>query len=153
MCLSALPTYMHVPHVCSACGGQKRVLDPLELQLQMIVGCYWVLETWPSALATNVPTAEPSLQAHPYLCVFNQGLFLRPGLTHEAGLAGQQTPGTPSLAPAVKIACSMFYDITTFSFLPGCWGLNQNPHAFHQLSCSQPFIAVLWDSCHLPNRS
>lgn len=28
------------PHVCSACGGQKGALDPLELKLQMTVSCH-----------------------------------------------------------------------------------------------------------------
>lgn len=30
-------------HVCSALGGQKEALDPLELELEVIVGCLmWV---------------------------------------------------------------------------------------------------------------
>lgn len=32
--------HVHVPHVCSALGAERRVLDPLELVLQMIVSCH-----------------------------------------------------------------------------------------------------------------
>ena len=52
--------------VCvGAHGDQKRVLDPLELEFQVVVSCLmWVLGTKPrsSARAANTLTAEPSLQ-------------------------------------------------------------------------------------------
>lgn len=38
VCLFCL--HICVPHACSVQGGQKRSLDPLELELQMIVTCH-----------------------------------------------------------------------------------------------------------------
>ena len=32
--------YVYEPHVCCDLGSQKRSLDPLELELWMVVGCY-----------------------------------------------------------------------------------------------------------------
>lgn len=33
-------------HICGACGGQRKLLDPLEMELQEIVSCLmWVLGT------------------------------------------------------------------------------------------------------------
>ena len=45
MCMNALPASMHMLHVCAWClrrsevegRGQKRVLDPLELELGVVV--------------------------------------------------------------------------------------------------------------------
>jgi hypothetical protein len=42
-------------HACSTSGGQKRVLNPLDLELQMVVVVMWVLgiEIWTSARAAG----------------------------------------------------------------------------------------------------
>ena len=31
-------SYVSAPHACSTCGGQKRALDPVRQELQMVVG-------------------------------------------------------------------------------------------------------------------
>lgn len=38
MCTRVLLHYVFVPHSWSVCGGQKRALDPWELELEVIVG-------------------------------------------------------------------------------------------------------------------
>ena len=41
MCMCVLPVFMDVNYThCSVHVGQKRALDPLELDLQKIVSCY-----------------------------------------------------------------------------------------------------------------
>lgn len=47
--------YVKVPHVCSACGGQKRALHPLHLELRWLWATRWVLgtELWLSGRAAS----------------------------------------------------------------------------------------------------
>lgn len=40
--LPFLPACMTTPHMLDACGGQKRELDHLGLELQMLVSCHLV---------------------------------------------------------------------------------------------------------------
>lgn len=42
MCMGVVFACMSVYHVC-ACGGQKRVLDALELEIQIVVSHEWEL--------------------------------------------------------------------------------------------------------------
>ena len=58
--------YLCAPHACSACGGQRRVLDPLELDLQPGVPCYEGLGTefWPSARAAIASSLTASSRPH-----------------------------------------------------------------------------------------
>lgn len=38
MCVSVLAAFIYcVPYMCINCEGRKRVLDPLELELRMVV--------------------------------------------------------------------------------------------------------------------
>lgn len=66
MCMSVLVTCVPVYHVCAgALRGQERVLDFLELELWMVVGCRVGvgIRTW--VLCKNnivLFTAQPSLQ-------------------------------------------------------------------------------------------
>lgn len=41
VCVSVcmMPTGMSIPHACSAFGGQKRALQPMELVLEELVNC------------------------------------------------------------------------------------------------------------------
>jgi hypothetical protein len=39
MSVSSAYIYVHHVHMPGACGGQKRMLDPLDLELQMVDGC------------------------------------------------------------------------------------------------------------------
>lgn len=39
ICMTISPAFMYVYHVC-ACQGQKRVPDPLELEVQLVVSCH-----------------------------------------------------------------------------------------------------------------
>lgn len=43
MCVSILPACKSVFHVAGANGSQKRIVSPLELELQMIIGYHKVL--------------------------------------------------------------------------------------------------------------
>lgn len=38
ICMCVLPVYVCIAYACSTCGGQKRVLDALKLELQTTVG-------------------------------------------------------------------------------------------------------------------
>jgi hypothetical protein len=40
MCTVFCLHVVHAPHACSAQGGQKRALDPLELESQLVMGYY-----------------------------------------------------------------------------------------------------------------
>lgn len=58
---------MYVSGVLGACGNQKRVLDPLELELHVIVKCpKWVLGTRlrASALVAYFGGISPALQGN-----------------------------------------------------------------------------------------
>lgn len=45
---------MYVHHVCGALGGHKRVLGPLELELQVVMSCLmWVSEPRSSTRTEN----------------------------------------------------------------------------------------------------
>lgn len=53
MCMSVMATCVsdyHVSIMCSACGGQKRVLMLWELELQIVVSCHMVVGTMSSLL-------------------------------------------------------------------------------------------------------
>jgi hypothetical protein len=44
-----------------SCKGQKRVVDPLELELQLVVSSVWVLAAQPRSMEQVLLTTEPSL--------------------------------------------------------------------------------------------
>lgn len=60
MCVSAC-LYARIPCVCSSFGGQKKVLDPQELELQTAVSHCVDLGTEPRSFA-RAASAEPCLQ-------------------------------------------------------------------------------------------
>lgn len=69
MCVCFLEHTSVHPCMPSVCGGQKKALDALELELQAIMGCLmWVLGTKPRspAKAASDFKVEPSLQ--PSVC-------------------------------------------------------------------------------------
>jgi hypothetical protein len=37
--MGILPTYISVPSICSTHGNQKRAMDPLKLELNIVVDC------------------------------------------------------------------------------------------------------------------
>lgn len=41
MYMNILPACMYMDHVCSVCKSQKRVTEPLELDLEVFVLCQW----------------------------------------------------------------------------------------------------------------
>ena len=52
MCMNVLPACMFLYHMyAGAHGGQKRALDPLELELQIILSAMWVSEIKPRSSA------------------------------------------------------------------------------------------------------
>lgn len=57
--------HMFVHHVFIACGGKKRMLDSLELELQTVVSRYWELNPIPLEDQTVLLTYRPSFQALP----------------------------------------------------------------------------------------
>lgn len=65
-----------VPHRCSACRGQKRVLDSLELELEMIVSLHvWESNLGPLEDQLVLLNFEPSFQ-------FLGLVFVIPSLSH-----------------------------------------------------------------------
>lgn len=68
--------------VPGAHGGQKRVLDSLELELQMVVSCHRVLGTEPRSPGRAMSTLnpEPSLQPSVLVLVCREEQFLTKGL-------------------------------------------------------------------------
>lgn len=45
-------------YVSSTCGGQSKMLSPLELELQMIVDCYVGTGCWELSVGHNVASLE-----------------------------------------------------------------------------------------------
>lgn len=69
--------YACAPCVCSAYGNLKRMLDPLELELQAVVSYplgSWESNPGPLELKPVLLTIKPSLQL--YLFILSQGLFV-----------------------------------------------------------------------------
>lgn len=74
--MDVLPAYVPVNHVSGVCRGQKKVLDPLELVLQVVVSIQlWVLglELQSSGRTDSAVVSRPSLQ--PLAVSFDSSTF------------------------------------------------------------------------------
>lgn len=82
----ALPTpacmYFCGSHVCSASRGLKRTSDLLDLELQMVLSCTWVLGTQLGSSARAANVLNHRAISYPEIDVLNKGLLIKGTFTH-----------------------------------------------------------------------
>ena len=74
MCMSVPPVCVHVYYIhAGARGGQKRVLDPLEVELQMFVSYHIGSGKQALVLCKNNKCFNPAISPAPGLFIFKVG--------------------------------------------------------------------------------